>query len=60
MKSSDIPDTVKTLKKFINDAKETLNKANDLAVSLKELSDYLEQNPNSVIMGRKDKPLVKP
>lgn len=60
MKSSDIPSTIKELKKFIDDAKETLGKANELAISLKNLSNYLEQNPNSVIMGRKDEPLVKP
>ena len=60
MKSAEIPSTVKELKKFMNDAKQTLERANELAVSLRDLSNYLEQNPNSVIMGRKDEPLVKP
>jgi paraquat-inducible protein B len=40
------------------EAKKTLKQIGDAAVSVKELADYLERNPNSIISGKK--PPAKP
>lgn len=58
--SSQIPETAESMRELMKEVKVTLARIDELSNSLRNLSDYIEQNPNSIITGRKDKPVVKP
>ncbi len=60
VKRSEIPETTDSMRDMMAEAKETMKRIDQLSESLKSLSDYLEENPNSIINGRKDVPVVKP
>lgn len=55
-----IPETAKKTRELIVDAARSLDELQELMESIKELADYIEENPNSIIVGKSQTPVVKP
>jgi len=74
LKKSDLPGTAKSARVFLDDSNESLKKISQLRLNLensiqnfdqvmnsaKNLLDYLEQHPASLISGKEGKPVVEP
>ncbi len=56
---SKIPETVEAARKLIDDAVKSLKSLDEFIRSAKELMDYLEEHPNSVITGKSEQPVLK-
>lgn len=73
LKEADLPETTKSAREFLDETKKSiaevttlrrnlevsLQRANALMTSAKNLMDYMEKNPESLIYGKTGKPVIK-
>ena len=48
------------MSKISNQINETLKNINDMVIAAKILIDYIEENPESLIRGKPQRPIVQP